>query len=166
MYCCCCPWMDKVVLSTSLLLFHVFLMGLEHMAPECHQLPWGQCPKPWISNTAPPQVPLRVSLPSRSSAWIQRRTGAALCVSQCVSMDRQRLVWPNPPFPGLPIFRPCGGKAGERVGSLSTNIPPSQRMESLLLWGFGPNPILGVTVKAKQCCLKSAWSGFPHKPYL
>lgn len=82
----------------------------------------------------------------------------------------KEFVWPNPPFPGLPSFRPCGDKVGEWMGSLSTNrqtyIPPSQSMENLLLWGFGPTPILGVTVKAKQCSLKSAWSGFLHKRYL
>lgn len=142
MYCYWHPWMDKeVFLSTSLLLFQVFLMGLKHRAPECHQLPWGQCPKPWISNPAPPQVPLRPSLASRSSAWIQGRTGAALWASQSVSMDLQRACVIKPSLPwAAQLQTMCrqGWRRGEKPEHQQTNshstIPKDGKFVAVRLW--------------------------------
>lgn len=133
------PWMDKeVFLSTSLLLFHVFLMGLKHMAPECHQLPWGQCPKLWISNTAPPQVLLQSSLPSRSSVWVQRRRGA---VSQCVSMDRQRVCVAKPSLPWAAQLQTMwrqgwrmDGKPEHQQTNVHSTIPKYGKFAALRFW--------------------------------
>lgn len=108
--------------------------------------------------------------PSQTSTAFQKlcldpeKNRAALCVSG------KEPVCSNPPSmikPSLQTMWRQGWRVGGKPEHQQTNthltIPKDGKFEALR---FGPSPILGVTVKAKQCSLKSASAGFLHKRYL
>lgn len=145
---------------------HYFLTELKHKAPEHQPASLRSVPqtlKSQLSSAPGPSqsfIAFQMLFSYPAPALQRRIAGSTLRLTACVHEKAKSCVLKHPRFPGLPSFRLpiCWDKVEERVGSLCSDrwmhVQPSWRMESLWLWGFGPSPILGVAVKAKQCSLK------------
>lgn len=102
----------------------------------------------------------------------QRRiVGSTLHLTACIHKKAKSLCAQTPQLLQAAQLQTAhmlqqGWRMGGKPELQQMHIQPSWRMESLWLRGFGPSPILGVAVKAKQCSLKQAWLGFLHKCYL
>lgn len=102
-------------------------------APECHQ-PLRSVPQT-LNFQHSSQVPLR---PSRSSAWIQRRTGPALCVSRCVSItELVDQTLPSLHCPASDMWGQgwgTGGKPEHQDTNTHSTIPKDGKFVALRFW--------------------------------
>lgn len=112
-----------VLLQSSLSPSHYSLREQKHTPPECHQLPWGQRPKPWTNSQlssapgpSPPFTAFQMLCLDPAPALQRRIVGSTLCPSACAHKKQRACVLERQHFPRLPSFRPpmCWDKVVKR----------------------------------------------------
>ena len=158
-------WMKKEVLSSSLLpprhvlqswsTWHLNAIGSPRSAPQTPKSPLSSAPGP-----AQPFLAFQMLSLDPAPAPQRRIAGSTLHLTACVCDKAKSLRAQTPPLPRAAQLQTAHvSREGCKIGGKAwaprqTHVQPSWRMESLWLWGFGPSPILGVALKAKQCSLK------------
>lgn len=109
--------------------------------PNATRSPEVSAPNPKFPTQLHLSLLLSPSLPSRSTAWNQRRIGAAFCVSQHSSMQRQRACVLKPSLPWAAQLQTMwrqgwrtSGKPEHQQGNAHSIIPKDGKSVALRFW--------------------------------